>query len=230
MKKRKWILCITIILSIILILSGCGSKKDPNSSKASQKNIVSVKEKKQMENVDDEEKEESINNDIQEEEIEKEYKNKETKKPIQNEARSKDSTSLTKKNEVKEKQKVKKIENDANSKNSVVTVSIIGPEDVGTILRTTKVEIDKDDSVIDVLEKVTAEKNIHLECKGIGAAAYVRGIHKIYEFDKGVKSGWLYRVNGIIPGEGAGTYIVKEGDQIQWVYTLDLGREFGAAN
>ncbi len=53
----------------------------------------------------------------------------------------------------------------------------------------------------------------------------MEGIDNIFEFDYGVKSGWIYRVNGSIYSKSAGAYTVKAGDVIEWLYTLDLGRD-----
>ncbi|MBR4728186.1 MAG: DUF4430 domain-containing protein, partial [Clostridia bacterium] len=50
---------------------------------------------------------------------------------------------------------------------------------------------------------------------------YVQGIHQIYEKDCGAKSGWLYRVNGVYPNVGSSSYTVRDGDRIDWIYTLE---------
>lgn len=110
--------------------------------------------------------------------------------------------------------------------NSLATVTIIGPDDVGVILEETEVEIQKDDTALDVLEKAVQEKNIQLEYSGSGTTAYVKAINGLSELDRGAESGWLYRVNGEIPDEGAGTYIVQNGDHLEWFYTTNLSAEF----
>jgi hypothetical protein len=53
----------------------------------------------------------------------------------------------------------------------------------------------------------------------------VEGINNLFEFDHGAKSGWLYRVNGSMYSKSAGAFTVKAGDVIEWLYTLDLGRD-----
>ncbi len=68
-----------------------------------------------------------------------------------------------------------------------------------------------------------------MESRGAGGAAYVEGISNLYEFDKGPKSGWVFAVNGVYSGTGAGSYSVESGDAIEWVYTLDLGKDVQAA-
>ncbi len=228
MKYRIWTLFLAVLFSIMLIFSGCGSKESI-SALPSEKTSILEKEDESIDKAETEEQKE-INIVNQEGEEGSENKEQKTLEPNSLETKSnkiKPNTSVSqkKKEETKAEEKIKKDTKDAKSQKAMATISIVGPEDVGTILKTTNVEIYKDDSVLDLLEKVAAEKNIHLDYKGAGITAYVRGIHNIYEFDRGVKSGWLYRVNGKIPGEGVGTYIVKDGDQIQWIYTIDLGKE-----
>lgn len=57
---------------------------------------------------------------------------------------------------------------------------------------------------------------------------YIRGIHQIYEKDCGTQSGWMYCVNGIFPNYGCSQYKVKDGDNIRFLYTCDLGEDLGA--
>ncbi len=41
------------------------------------------------------------------------------------------------------------------------------------------------------------------------------------EFDYGSRSGWKYKVNGSYPSVGAGGYVLKDGDQVEWIYTTN---------
>ncbi|MCM3750250.1 DUF4430 domain-containing protein [Paenibacillus pasadenensis] len=113
-------------------------------------------------------------------------------------------------------------------KEKTVQLSIVGPEDTGTILDSAKVEIGEDSTVMDALKKATRSGKIQLEFKGTGAAAYVVGIDNIYEFDNGPGSGWLFSVNGEFPKKSAGSYALKPGDEVRWMYTLDYGDDLGA--
>jgi hypothetical protein len=54
---------------------------------------------------------------------------------------------------------------------------------------------------------------------------YIEGINNLYEFDAGELSGWIYRVNGEVPGFGISQYALKSGDAVEIIYTLDLGRD-----
>ena len=84
-------------------------------------------------------------------------------------------------------------------------------------------------SVFDVLKKVTREKDIQMEFRedALYSGAYIEGINYLYEFDGGTLSGWMYKVNGQFPNYGCSQYKVKNGDEIVWMYTCDLGRDVG---
>lgn len=114
----------------------------------------------------------------------------------------------------------------AQAKTETVTLSITGPQGVGTILGGTNVKYDNNDTVLDSLLKITREKKIHMEYSGARGAAYIEGINNNYEFDHGPQSGWIYRVNGSQPNQSVGAYKVKPGDRIELLYTTELGREF----
>lgn len=79
------------------------------------------------------------------------------------------------------------------------------------------------ESVFDVLVREMKQHKIHLEFENtpIYDSAYIEGIANIYEFDCGGHSGWKYKVNGQFAGYGCSQYILKAGDRIEWVYTLN---------
>jgi hypothetical protein len=99
----------------------------------------------------------------------------------------------------------------------------------GIILKKTKVTLKDGDSVHDILQRVCKSKKIQMESSYSPAyqSAYVEGINQLYEFDCGQESGWTYRVNGQFPNYGAGSYEVKDGDVIEWLYTCNLGKDVG---
>ncbi|WP_026907082.1 DUF4430 domain-containing protein [Paucisalibacillus globulus] len=90
------------------------------------------------------------------------------------------------------------------------------------------VEITEGDTVLDALVKATEGKQIDLAYSGQDDGAYVEGIDGVFEFDRGPGSGWMYRVNGIFPNRGAGVIKLVPGDQVEWLYTTDLGQDIGA--
>ena len=71
-----------------------------------------------------------------------------------------------------------------------------------------------------------------LEQNGISyviVGEYVRSIAGLAEKKEGYPlSGWLFRINGNFPGVGAGSAIIGNGDRLEWLYTLDGGKDVGA--
>jgi hypothetical protein len=103
------------------------------------------------------------------------------------------------------------------------------PED-GMIFPAQNINFNEGESVFDVLLREMRNAGIHMEFANtpVYSSAYIEGINNIYEFDAGDLSGWIYRVNGEVPGLGASQHILESGDFIEIVYTLDLGRDAGA--
>lgn len=119
----------------------------------------------------------------------------------------------------------KEQENVNNQKEYIVSISIKADKETGVILSPIQVEYEPGETVLDVLKNITKEKRIQMEYRGRGGAAYIEGIQNLYEFDKGPKSGWMYKMNGAFMKRSAGAVEVKAGDQIEWLYTLDLGKD-----
>ena len=102
------------------------------------------------------------------------------------------------------------------------------PED-GVILARTEYVLRKGDTVYDVLDRAIRHNQIQMECiysQNYGSV-YVQGINHLYEFSCGELSGWMYMVNGEFPNYGCSKYELKDGDEIIWCYTCDLGRDVG---
>ncbi|MFR4997555.1 MAG: DUF4430 domain-containing protein [Clostridium paraputrificum] len=98
----------------------------------------------------------------------------------------------------------------------------------GVILSSTKVELTENDkTVFDLLYRVTRGKRIPIDYSGNKNNAYIKGINHIYEFDCGKQSGWMYRVNGNFPNYGVGHYNLNGGENIEFLYTCDLGYDIG---
>jgi hypothetical protein len=53
--------------------------------------------------------------------------------------------------------------------------------------------------------------------------AYVTSINGLAEFNHGATSGWVFRVNGIFPQTSASSVALRNGDRVEWLYTLNLG-------
>lgn len=101
----------------------------------------------------------------------------------------------------------------------------------GWILQPTTVDFQAGDKVFDVLLSTCRDKKIHMEYAEtpLYHSAYIEGIGNLYEFDAGNLSGWMYSVNGWFPNSGCSDVALRDGDEICWVYTCDLGRDVGNA-
>jgi len=97
----------------------------------------------------------------------------------------------------------------------------------GIIFPETTVRAFEGETVFDVLSREMRAANIHLVSRQmpIFGAVYIEGINNIFEFDAGSLSGWKYRVNGEFLGFGASSSVLQEGDFVEWLYTVDLGRD-----
>jgi len=102
------------------------------------------------------------------------------------------------------------------------------PED-GWIFPPTLVTVWESESVHNVLQREMRRERIHMSSRWtpIFNSAYVEAINNLFEFDVGPLSGWMYRVNGWFPNFGASRYLLAPGDVVEWIYTVDLGRDLG---
>lgn len=99
----------------------------------------------------------------------------------------------------------------------------------GYILERTEYVLRKGDTVFDILDRAVRYNKIQMECiySANYASVYVQGINHLYEFSCGELSGWMFSVNGKFPNYGCSRYELKDGDEILWAYTCDLGRDVG---
>ena len=99
------------------------------------------------------------------------------------------------------------------------------PDD-GVILDKTEFRASEGDTVYDILMLANKKYGIPIDNTGAQGAAYIAGINYLYEFDYGDLSGWMYRVNGVLPEVGCQSYTVSDGDEIEWLYTTNIGKDF----
>ncbi len=99
----------------------------------------------------------------------------------------------------------------------------------GIVFPKQRVELMPGDSVFSVLEREMKRCGIHLEFVNTPAynSSYIEGIANIYEFDCGDLSGWMFKVNGDFPGRGCSECTLSDGDEVEWIYTCDMGRDIG---
>ncbi len=100
------------------------------------------------------------------------------------------------------------------------------PED-GVLLAEQSFDIAEGDTVYELLVRAARRHRIQTDASGTGELIYVAGIANLYEFDYGDLSGWVYTVNGEMPSVGCGAFVLSDGDEVAWIYTVDMGRELG---
>lgn len=92
----------------------------------------------------------------------------------------------------------------------------------GMILPPADYVLREGDSVFDLLVRATAVNRVLTETSGSGRTAYVEGIASLCEYSLGEDTGWIFLVNGEAPTVGAGQYLPRDGDVIEWIYTRSL--------
>lgn len=99
----------------------------------------------------------------------------------------------------------------------------------GKILDAREVTFEEGESAFDILLRVLKEEKIHIEFMEtpLYDSVYIEGIGNIYEMDCGKLSGWMYKVNGNFLQVSSSEYQPKSGDEIEWVYTCDAGKDIG---
>ena len=102
------------------------------------------------------------------------------------------------------------------------------PED-GIILPPTKYVLRDDDTVFDILNRAIRFNRIQMEYKGSNStglgSVYIEGISFLYEFSCGPLSGWCYLVDGQKANVGCSSFVLSDGQVIEWVYICDFIRE-----
>ncbi len=99
----------------------------------------------------------------------------------------------------------------------------------GVLYKREDVVFNEGDTVFDLLLREMTAAGIHMEFAKtpMYGNVYIEGIGNLYEFDCGELSGWMYRVNGAFPNFGCEGYKLETGDEVEWVYTCNLGRDVG---
>lgn len=103
----------------------------------------------------------------------------------------------------------------------MITISVEGNAEWGTIIAAENVVLAKGDTAASVLKRVAKAHRLSYEIEGSGTMTYIEGIDGLFEFDDGPLSGWKYQVNGIVADIGAGAYKLEPGDQLEWFYTSE---------
>lgn len=83
-------------------------------------------------------------------------------------------------------------------------------------------DITDGDTAYSVLIRVCRSKGMTVVNSGSVLNPYITGIADLYEAEYGPTSGWGYRVNGKAPSVGAGSYVLSDGDVLEWIYVPDV--------
>lgn len=103
------------------------------------------------------------------------------------------------------------------------------PED-GILFLAEAMEFSKGETVLDVTKRALQAEKVQFETAQMPGydSVYFKGIANLYEQDCGAVSGWLFRVNGEFGDTDCSHHVLSPGDEIEWVYTCDMGRDVGA--
>ncbi len=206
------------LLCVIICFLGIGVIGLNHSNSSLSNNISQVQEKEDSVEIKEEaveEEEEDVvvestspqSTTSQTTQQEKTETNQSAKQSSQKQTTQSDSSQTT----VSSNQQTQTEEN----KTYLVTLTIQG---IDSVIGSGEVEFEEGQSVYDVLKTYTDQNGIELKKSGSGTIVYVKGIAGLNEFDYGSQSGWLYKVNDVVPNQGAGSYQVAQGDNIVWYY------------
>ena len=185
-----------------------------------QKEEVSQEKKEEQENQtsQQEKKEEQVNQVSQQEKKQSSKQKTESQSTQQKQTTTSNqetSTShQTQVEDVPEKEEEVYIEEEIAS----VYVTITG---VDGVMAQDYIEYEEGISAYDALKILADNYEMSVSTSGIGQAIYVKGINGLMEFDYGGMSGWKYKVNGTYPQTSAGACTLKDGDQVEWVYSTN---------
>lgn len=218
--KKQIVIVTALILVVSLFVTGCAKEaktddSDRNVSTVSENNTSDKAEAKKTHKEKNDEEEKSS---TPEKEKQKKKKTDKSTVSVKKKAVPDDKTYCT----------VKIVCSTLSEKRNELPESMkkLVPSS-GVVLSETKVVIKKGDSALDVSSRTARENGIHFSYQGTDAygTGYVDGINNIYEKDYNSVSGWIFMLNGAVPGKGAAAYKVKNGDRIVWAYTCNMGKD-----
>lgn len=99
----------------------------------------------------------------------------------------------------------------------------------GMILPKTEYVLRKGDTAYQIFDRAVRHNRIAVEQDTFTESAedvYVKSINQIGEGSCGAMSGWMFKVNGVIPEVGCGRLEIKDGDEIVFFYVCDYNELF----
>ncbi len=107
-----------------------------------------------------------------------------------------------------------------------VTFSLLGLDGEVWIGTTSLTDLEETVTVYDVFQAILAQNS---GFSSAGHGSYITAVTSpkgtLAEKTFGENSGWMYRVNGQIPNQSAGTFSLHDGDAVQVFYTRDASQE-----
>lgn len=98
------------------------------------------------------------------------------------------------------------------------SISVTGDSSTGIILPATSWQWKGECTVLQALKGVLDNQGIKYQVR----SGYVSSIGGLAEKKPGYPfSGWQYKQNGVFPSGGADSAMIHNGDQIEWIYTLE---------
>lgn len=78
-----------------------------------------------------------------------------------------------------------------------------------------------------MLKAVCQAKGIQYDKSGseIYKTIYIKSVNNLKQMDCGPLSGWMYAVNGTVSDNGVSQQVLKNGDDVKFLYTCDLGKD-----
>ncbi|MGI5880770.1 MAG: S-layer homology domain-containing protein [Syntrophomonadaceae bacterium] len=108
---------------------------------------------------------------------------------------------------------------------NIAAISIQGDRTTGTILPYTVWHWEGPSTVLNQLRTVLDDRGISYNISSDGYVSMIGGLtHKKEGYPL---SGWLFKVNNVFSNAGTTTYILNNGDEVEWVYTMDGGKDAG---
>lgn len=97
-------------------------------------------------------------------------------------------------------------------------IAAILPPD-GVIFPLASVAARDKQTVYSLVLAVTRENKIHCEA----SKGYIKAVCNLYEKACGEESGWVFLINGEFSSAGANSVYVRDGDKIEWIYSVKRG-------
>lgn len=93
---------------------------------------------------------------------------------------------------------------------------------------TTLSDLPEGTTVYDVLQQLQREGKLTFQHKGGYVSSITFGDKTLTELEEGENSGWMYRVNSVLPDVYMSAYGLKNGDNIRVFFTTDYTKESGS--